>query len=178
MNVLAKIRNNPLWILWVLLRRISPLIKSDKIFIKLEYILRTHKLLNLSNPQSFNEKLQWLKLYARHEEYTQLVDKYAVKLYVTKRIGEKYVIPTLGVWERFEDIDFSITIFNKGLKIGNCDTLSLVHDHTISVDEDSLEYEKTRFVEGIKRKSRKTIKQRFRRKYIICFNKIHGSCYS
>ena len=57
MNVLAKIRNNPLWILWVLLRRISPLIKSDKIFIKLEYILRTHKLLNLSNPQSFNVKL-------------------------------------------------------------------------------------------------------------------------
>lgn len=108
MNVLAKIRNNPLWILWVLLRRISPLIKSDKIFIKLEYILRTHKLLNLSNPQSFNEKLQWLKLYARHEEYTQLVDKYAVKLYVTRRIGEKYVIPTLGVWERFEDIDFKV----------------------------------------------------------------------
>lgn len=49
----------------------------------------------------------------------------------------------------FEDIDFSITIFNKGLKIGNCDTLSLVHDHTISVDEDSLEYEKTRFSKGI-----------------------------
>ena len=49
----------------------------------------------------------------------------------------------------FEDIDFSITIFNKGLKIGNCDILSLVHDHTISVDEDSLEYEKTRFSKGI-----------------------------
>lgn len=49
----------------------------------------------------------------------------------------------------FEDIDFSITIFNKGLKIGNCDVLSLVHDHTISVDEDSLEYEKTRFSKGI-----------------------------
>ncbi len=53
----------------------------------------------------------------------------------------------------FEDIDFSITIFNKGLKIGNCDTLSLVHDHTISVDEESLEYEKTRFSKGVLKES-------------------------
>ena len=54
----------------------------------------------------FNEKLQWLKLYDRHPEYTQMVDKATVKEYVASIIGEKYIIPTLGVWENFDDIDF------------------------------------------------------------------------
>ena len=62
--------------------------------------------LNLKNPKSFNEKLQWLKLYDRKDIYTMMVDKYAVKDYVASIIGEDYIIPTLGVWQRFEDIDF------------------------------------------------------------------------
>lgn len=62
--------------------------------------------LDLDNPQTFSEKLQWLKLYNRKPEYTQMVDKYAVKKYVANIIGEEYIIPTLGVWDRFEDIDF------------------------------------------------------------------------
>ncbi len=62
--------------------------------------------LNLRSPRTFNEKLQWLKLYNRKPEYTQMVDKYAVKEYVAKLIGEEYIIPTLGVWNRVEDIDF------------------------------------------------------------------------
>lgn len=62
--------------------------------------------LNLDNPQTFSEKLQWLKLYNRKPEYTQMVDKYEAKKYVANIIGEEYIIPTLGVWDKFEDIDF------------------------------------------------------------------------
>ena len=61
---------------------------------------------NLRNPKTFNEKLQWLKIYDRKSEYTVMVDKYAAKQYVADRIGEQYIIPTLGVWENFDDIDF------------------------------------------------------------------------
>lgn len=64
------------------------------------------KELNLDNPQTFSEKLQWLKLYNRKPEYTQMVDKYEAKKYVARIIGEEYIIPTLGVWDKFDDIDF------------------------------------------------------------------------
>lgn len=65
------------------------------------------KKLNLDNPKTFNEKLQWLKLYDRKPEYTKMVDKYEAKKYIADLIGEEYVIPTLGVYDKFEDIDFS-----------------------------------------------------------------------
>ncbi|MBR2010998.1 MAG: glycosyl transferase [Clostridia bacterium] len=79
---------------------------SDEFFLKCEYKHSFGKNLNLDEPKTFNEKLQWLKLYNRKTEYTTMVDKYGVKKYVAELIGEEYVIPTLGVWERFEDIDF------------------------------------------------------------------------
>ena len=60
--------------------------------------------LDLDNPKTFNEKLQWLKLYNRNPEYSQMVDKYAVKEYVKNIIGEEYVVPTLGVWDSFDEI--------------------------------------------------------------------------
>ncbi len=63
--------------------------------------------LNLDNPRTFNEKLQWLKLYDRKPIYTTMVDKYAVKDYVAGIIGQQYIIPTLGVWNDAEDIDFA-----------------------------------------------------------------------
>lgn len=62
--------------------------------------------LDLDKPKTFNEKLQWLKLYDRRPEYTTMVDKYEVKAYVSDRIGEQYIIPTLGVWNHFDEIDF------------------------------------------------------------------------
>ncbi len=65
------------------------------------------KKLDLKDPKTFNEKLQWLKLYDRNPEYTKMVDKYEVKKYVADIIGEEYIIPTLGVWDKFEDIDFA-----------------------------------------------------------------------
>ena len=62
--------------------------------------------LNLAHPTTFNEKLQWLKLYDRNPLYTTLVDKVAVKDYVAKMIGAEYIIPTLGVWDNPDEIDF------------------------------------------------------------------------
>ena len=79
----------------------------DEPYLKLIFRLKMHRRLNLKNPTTFNEKLQWLKLNDRKPEYTTMVDKYAVKQYVASIIGEKYVIPTLGVWDRFDDIDFA-----------------------------------------------------------------------
>lgn len=79
---------------------------TDKFVLKNFYRVRLGKKLNLKNPQTFNEKLQWLKLYNRKPEYTMMVDKYEAKKYVANIIGEEYIIPTYGVWDRFEDIDF------------------------------------------------------------------------
>lgn len=63
--------------------------------------------LDLKNPETFNEKLQWLKIHDRNPLYTTIVDKYAVKNYVEKIIGKQYIIPNLGVWNSFEEINFS-----------------------------------------------------------------------
>ena len=62
--------------------------------------------LNLDDPKTFNEKIQWLKLYAREDYYTKLVDKYEAKKIVADKLGSKYVIPNIGVWEKADDIDF------------------------------------------------------------------------
>ncbi len=62
--------------------------------------------LDWKNPKTYSEKLQWLKVYDKNPLYTTLVDKYEVKKYIADVIGEEYIIPTLGVWDRFEDIDF------------------------------------------------------------------------
>lgn len=80
----------------------------DSIYLKILYRLKIGKKLNLSNPQTFNEKIQWLKLNDRNPDYIMLVDKYEVKKYVAERIGDKYIIPTLGVWDKYEDIDFDL----------------------------------------------------------------------
>lgn len=78
----------------------------DEMHLKLLYRGTMGRFPNLENPQTFNEKLQWLKLHDRNPLYTTLVDKYAVKEWATKKIGEKYIVPTYGVWESFRDIDF------------------------------------------------------------------------
>lgn len=79
---------------------------SDKKAIKVRYYLNFGKYPNLKHPKTFNEKLQWLKLYNRKPEYTKLVDKYEVKKIVADIIGEEYIIPTLGVWNSADEIDF------------------------------------------------------------------------
>ncbi|KLI26996.1 ATP-grasp fold amidoligase family protein, partial [Brachyspira hyodysenteriae] len=61
---------------------------------------------NLENPKTFNEKLQWLKLYYHDTLMTKCADKYAVREYIKETIGEEYLIPLIGVWDRVEDINF------------------------------------------------------------------------
>lgn len=80
---------------------------ADKIYLQLYYYFKMGEKLNLKKPHTFNEKLQWLKLYDRNPEYTKMVDKIAVKEYVSSIIGNEYIIPTLQVWDSFEEIDFS-----------------------------------------------------------------------
>ena len=79
----------------------------DKSALKIIYRNIFERPLNLDRPQTFNEKLQWLKLYNRNPLYTTLVDKYAVKKWVSDKIGEEYIIPTYGVWDSFDEIDFN-----------------------------------------------------------------------
>ena len=79
----------------------------DKIYLKIKFRLILGEKLNLNNPKTFNEKLQWLKLYDRKTLYTKMVDKYEVKDYVANIIGDEYIIPTYGVYDKFSDIDFS-----------------------------------------------------------------------
>ena len=81
---------------------------SDKTYLRMIFRINMGKVLNLDDPQTYNEKLQWLKLYDRKSEYSMMVDKYEVKDYVAHKIGDNHIIPTLGVWERFDDIDFSL----------------------------------------------------------------------
>lgn len=86
-------------------KRISYVI-PDRIYLHLKYYMRTGERLNLRSPVTYTEKLQWLKLHDRRSLYTTLVDKYEVKKYVAKRLGEEYVVPLLGVWENVDDIPF------------------------------------------------------------------------
>ena len=81
---------------------------DDEKYLKIAYKIRMGKEINLQQPKTYSEKLQWLKLYDRKQIYTDLVDKYQVKKIVSNIIGENYIIPTLGVWDRAEDIDFDV----------------------------------------------------------------------
>jgi hypothetical protein len=78
----------------------------DALWLKIVFRIKMGYKLDLKNPKTFNEKLQWLKLHDRNPLYTKLVDKYEVRKYIAETIGEQYLIPLLGVWENFDDIDF------------------------------------------------------------------------
>ncbi len=79
---------------------------SDNDYVRRKYRAVCKKELNLEEPKTFSEKLQWLKLYDRQKHYAEIVDKYEVKEHIAKVVGPEYVIPTLGVWDSFDDIDF------------------------------------------------------------------------
>ena len=121
---------------------------SDEEFAKKYYKIMFGKDLDLSNPKTFNEKLQWLKLNYRKSEFTEMVDKYLVKDYVKERIGENYVVPLLGVWNSFDDIDFD--------KLPNSFVLKLNHlsgGQVICKDKNLLNLARTKkiFDEGLKK---------------------------
>ncbi len=83
-------------------------ILDDEEFLKMLFEERLGYALDLENPLTYNEKLQWLKLYDREKAYNRLVDKYEVKKYIGRYVGEEYVVPTLGVWNNFSEIDFDL----------------------------------------------------------------------
>lgn len=81
---------------------------DDKTYLKIAYKMKMGKKLNLNSPVTYNEKLQWLKLHDRNPLYTRWVDKYEAKILAADAIGERYIIPTLGVWNHFDEIDFGV----------------------------------------------------------------------
>ena len=92
----------------------------DKMYLQLYYFPRFKRFCNFKNPVTYNEKLNWLKINDRNPLYNKLVDKYDVKEYVAGLIGEEYIIPTLGVWNSFDEIDFD--------KLPNQFVLKCTHD--------------------------------------------------
>lgn len=121
---------------------------SDEKYIKRQYRAFVGKKLNLKNPRSFNEKLQWLKLYNRKPEYTTMVDKFAVKEYIAQKIGEEYIIPTLGVYDKFGDIEFD--------KLPNQFVLKCTHDSgsvVVCSDKSTFDYNlaKSKLEKALKR---------------------------
>lgn len=78
----------------------------DKMYLKVLYRIKMGKKLNLEYPKTYNEKLQWLKLYDRNNKYGKMVDKFDVKEYVAKKVGEEYIIPTIGIYDNFNEIPF------------------------------------------------------------------------
>ena len=103
-GILKKLTPSMLAFYWV---RRYPRSVSDKQYIKIIYKAIFRKNIDLNNPITFNEKLQWLKLYDRKNWYSNLVDKYEVKKIVSEKIGQQYVIPTIGVFNSFSEIDFN-----------------------------------------------------------------------
>jgi hypothetical protein len=97
---------NPVLIIQYLGARNKMLWMRESLYLKLLFSVKTGKKLNLENPKTFNEKLQWLKLYDRNPEYTKMVDKYEVREYIKEKLGEEYLIPLIGVYDSFDEIDF------------------------------------------------------------------------
>lgn len=90
-----------------LTHKVAPFsLTDDKFYLQYWYYKVMHRRLNLKNPKTYTEKLQWLKLYDRNPLYTQLADKLAVRAYVEDKIGKEYLNPLIGVYDRVEDINW------------------------------------------------------------------------
>lgn len=123
---------------------------NDKEYLSWLYRARMGRLPDLNHPKSFSEKLQWLKLNDRKPEYTEMVDKYLAKKYVEKRIGEKYIIPTLGVWDEFDQIEFE--------KLPDQFVLKTTHDSGgVVICKDKANFDKA----AAKRKLEKSLKRNY-----------------
>lgn len=105
-NKIKRLLKNPL-LIFVFLNNKHILVLPDELYLRIRYFATFNKKLNISSPETFNEKLQWLKLYDKRTEYIKMVDKYDVKKYVAEKIGEKYIIPTIGIYNKWKEIDFN-----------------------------------------------------------------------
>ena len=107
MSRIKKAIKSPYYAIGNIMYRHCPHLMSDKFYTKIKWRKCMGYNLNLRSPRSFNEKLQYLKLYDRNPLYTTLVDKYLVKQWVAEKIGNQYVIPTLAVYDSVEEIDLN-----------------------------------------------------------------------
>lgn len=105
-KVIKVIKNPELILLLLSLKNIIKL--PDTFFLKCRYKYVFNRKINLNNPLTFNEKLQWLKLNDRKDIYTNMVDKYEAKKYVSNIIGKEYIIPTIGIYNSFDEINFDM----------------------------------------------------------------------
>ena len=141
--------NHPRKLLAYLLCCMAPIF-PDRLFLKLLFRIKMGYKLNLDNPQTYSEKLQWLKLNNRKPGYTQMVDKVGAKEYVANIIGGEYIIPTIGVWDSVDDIDFD--------KLPNQFVLKCTHDSggiVICPDKSKLD------INAAKRKLKRGLKKNF-----------------
>ena len=112
---------------------------DDKLYLKIIYYFFMGKKLDLDKPLTLNEKIQWLKIYDRKKIYPELVDKYIVKKHIVKWIGAQYVIPTIGIWSNFDNIDFT--------NLPNKFVLKCTHDSGSCIvcnDKNYFDYKKAR----------------------------------
>lgn len=123
---------------------------NDESYLKIRYRLETGKKLNLKNPETFNDKLNWLKLHDRKPLYTKLADKYTVREYIKEKLGEEYLIPCLGVWNSFEEIDFD--------KLPEQFVLKCTHDSgSVVICKDKSQFDVQKAKEKIERKLKKNL---------------------
>ena len=146
-EICMKVRNNLYYYFNGLGRREFLNWMPDKWYLSIGYWLKFGKKLNLKNPKTFNEKMQWIKLYDRNPLYVKLVDKYLVKKYVEETLGENYVIKNLGVWDDADKIDFE-SLPNQFVLKCNHDSGSVI----ICRDKSKLN------IETVKKKLNKTLK--------------------
>lgn len=102
-HILNNVVGGRLFMFWML---ISKWVPNDELYIRIFYRLGMKEQLDLTNPKTYTQKIQWLKLHNTNPLYSRMVDKYAVKELITNELGRQYVIPLLGVWNNFDEIDF------------------------------------------------------------------------
>lgn len=126
MNVLIDCLKNPRLFIYILLIKMCNLFHDDEAYLRKLFYFKMGYNLNLANPRTFCEKLQWLKLHNRIPVYTMMVDKVEVKKWVANKIGSEYVIPTIGVYENVDDVDFDqlpnqfVLKCNHNSRVGMC----------------------------------------------------------
>ncbi|MGP4070378.1 ATP-grasp fold amidoligase family protein [Halobacillus sp. B29] len=148
LRVLKKIVSNPFSIVRILGEKNLFNWLPDSLYLKLIYRAETGKQLNIKNPKTYNEKLQWLKLNARNSTYSKLVDKYEVRNYIKDTIGEEYLIPILGVYNNVEEIDWKRLPEKFVLKCTHGSSSNIICTNKSNLD-----------IEGSKKKLRKWMKK-------------------
>lgn len=133
-NAIYSILHNRRHLVFAIYRRLPWLIPNDKLYLKIYYWLDLKKKLDLEHPKTFNEKLQWMKIYDRNPQYTMMVDKYLVKEHVASIIGPEYVIPTIAMWKSPDEVDWSVLPEQFVLKTnhdGGCNGIVVCKDKNV-----------------------------------------------